>query len=428
MSLSQKLFERAKKIFPGGVNSPARALKPYPPFIKEAEGSKIYTVDGQKYIDYCMAFGPLILGHKNLEVMEAVREQLEKGWLYGLPYELEMKLAEKIIHLFPTVEMLRFVNSGTEATMNAIRVARGYTGRSKIIKFEGNYHGSHDYMLVKAGSSALTFGIPTSDGIPEDTIKNTLIAKYNDINSVEKLVKMYKRDIAAIIVEPVAVNMGLVLPDIEFLKGLREICDSYGSLLIFDEVVTAFRLDLGGAQRFYNIKADITTFGKIIGGGFPIGAYGGPREIMKIVTPSGKVHNAGTFNAHPVSIAAGLKTIEIIEREGIIEKASNVAKAIADHIKRELKDREIKARVYQLASMFQIFFTDEEVRSFEDVNKSDKKLFIKFHKLLMSKGIYWAPSQFETCFASSAHTKNDIKLTISALSEVFEYLENQNSH
>lgn len=311
--MSQALFEEAKKVFPGGVNSPARLLRPYPFFVKRGKGSKLYTVDNTEYIDYCLAFGPLILGHANEEVITAIRDQLERGWLYGAPYEVELKLAKEIMKYFPTIEMIRFVNSGTEATMNAIRVARGYTRRKKIVKFEGNYHGSHEAVLVKAGSSTLTFGIPTSEGVPEDIAKHTLVAPYNNLEATEKLAETYANDLAAVIVEPIAVNMGLILPDIDFLKGLREVCNRYGALLISDEVVTGFRFDLGGAQGYYGIEADLTTLGKIIGGGFPIGAFGGRREFMEVVAPLGRVHNAGTFNAHPVSLAAGLKTIEMTE-------------------------------------------------------------------------------------------------------------------
>lgn len=416
--MSQALFEEAKKVFPGGVNSPARLLKPYPFFVKRGKGSKLYTVDNKQYIDYCLAFGPLILGHANKEVITAIRDQLERGWLYGTPYEGELKLAKELMEYFPTIEMIRFVNSGTEATMNAIRVARGYTRRRKIIKFEGSYHGSHDAVLVKAGSSTLTFGIPTSEGVPEDIAKHTLVAPYNNLEAAEKLAETYANELAAIIVEPVAVNMGLILPDVNFLKGLKEVCNKHGALLIFDEVVTGFRFDLGGAQGYYGMEADLTTLGKIIGGGFPIGAFGGRREFMKVVAPLGRVHNAGTFNAHPVSLAAGLKTVEIIRRNGIVEKTTKVAEEVAGRLREAIEDRKIEARVYQITSMFQIFFTGREVRNFDDVNTSNKKLFMEFHRLLMEKGVYWAPSQFETCFTSSAHTKEDIELTSSAIEEV----------
>jgi glutamate-1-semialdehyde 2,1-aminomutase len=418
--LSQALFEEAKKVFPGGVNSPARLLRPYPFFVKRGKGSKLYTVDNTEYIDYCLAFGPLILGHANEEVITAIRDQLERGWLYGAPYEVELKLAKEIMKYFPTIEMIRFVNSGTEATMNAIRVARGYTRRKKIVKFEGNYHGSHEAVLVKAGSSTLTFGIPTSEGVPEDIAKHTLVAPYNNLEATEKLAETYANDLAAVIVEPIAVNMGLILPDIDFLKGLREVCNRYGALLISDEVVTGFRFDLGGAQGYYGIEADLTTLGKIIGGGFPIGAFGGRREFMEVVAPLGRVHNAGTFNAHPVSLAAGLKTIEMIRRNGVVEKAAKVAEEVSGRLKEAVEDRKVRARVYQIASMFQIFFTEREVRNFDDVNTSDKELFMELHRILMEKGVYWAPSQFETCFTSSAHTKEDVELTSSAIEEALD--------
>lgn len=413
--MSHNLYEEAKKIFPGGVNSPARALRPYPFFVERAKGSRLYSVDGGEYIDYCLAFGPLILGHGNREVEEAIREQLDRGWLYGVPYETEMRLAKQIMRHFPTVEMIRFVNSGTEATMNAIRVARGYTRREKVIKFEGNYHGSHEGVLVKAGSSALTFGVPTSQGVPEDVAKHTLVAPYNNLETTEKLAETYREELAAVIVEPVAVNMGLVLPEVDFLKGLREVCDRHGALLIFDEVVTGFRLNLGGAQRYFGVESDLTTLGKIIGGGFPIGAFGGRREFMEVVAPIGKVHNAGTFNAHPISMVAGLRTLEIIERKNAIERAAEVARAVTRHLRKALEEREMEARVYQIASMFQLFFTEREVRNHIDVQTSNKELFAEFHRGLMERGVYWAPSQFETCFTSAAHTKEDIELTASAI-------------
>jgi len=418
MGLSKKLFDEALKIFPGGVNSPARAIKPYPFYIEKAKGSKLYSVDGLEYIDYSLAFGPMILGHADEDVMNAVFEQLEKGWLYGIPYEAEIKLAKKIQKYFPTIEVMRFVNSGTEATMNAIRVARGYTDKKKIIMFEGDYHGSHDSVLVKAGSSALTFSIPKSRGILDDVAKHTLLVPYNDLNSVERTISKYSNDIACIIVEPVAVNMGLIPPKEDFLKGLRELADRHDILLIFDEVVTGFRLSMGGAQEYYNIKADLTTLGKVVGGGFPIGIFGGKREYMEKVAPLGDIHNAGTFNAHPVSMIAGLKTIEKIEKINAIKKASETASKIVKYLDELIGRRSLKAVINRVGSMFQIFFTDRKVENYDDVKTSNRELYMKYHRMMMDRGIYMAPSQFETCFTSSAHTDEDVDKTIQALDEV----------
>ncbi len=427
MDKSKNFFEEALKLFPGGVNSPARALKPYPFFIEKADGSKLYSVDGKGYIDYCLGFGPLILGHRNREVLNAVTEQLERDWLYGAPYEAEIKLAKKIMRYFSTVEMIRFVNSGTEATMNAVRVARGYTNRSKVIKFEGNYHGSHDNVLIKAGSSALTFGMPTSEGILKDIAAHTLVAPYNDLEKTEAIAKKYRGNLAAVIVEPIAVNMGLVLPEKEFLKGLREICDKYDALLIFDEVVTGFRLTLGGAQDYYGVKADLTTLGKIIGGGFPIGAFGGRREYMEKVAPLGKVHNAGTFNAHPISMAAGLKTIEVLEETNALKKASRVAEEIAKDMKETAECCKINVEIHQIASMYQVFFSRKEIKNYHDVNAANKEMYQRYHQMMMDEEVYMAPSQFETCFTSSAHSDEDVNKTIEALDDVLRKMSGGSS-
>ena len=420
MNRSDKLFNDALKLFPGGVNSPARAIKPYPFYVREARGSKLYSVDGGEYIDYSLGFGPLILGHGDKRVMKAVVEQLKKGWLYGAPYEAEIRLAKKIRRYFPLIEVMRFVNSGTEATMNAIRVARGYTGKRKIIKFEGNYHGSHDNVLVKAGSSALTFSIPTSEGILKEIVKYTLVAPYNNLDEVEKISSDNADDLAAIIVEPIAANMGLVPPEKDFLKGLREIAYRYDIPLIFDEVITGFRVAMGGAQEYYGIEPDLTTLGKVIGGGFPIGLYGGRREFMEEVTPLGKVHNAGTFNAHPISMVAGLKTIEILEETQALEKASETALKVSKYIEELIEDYGVKAVVNRIASMFQIFFSEKKVGNFKDVDSSDKNLYLKYHRMMMDRGVYMAPSQFETCFTSSAHSDDDLKKTFKALEDVLK--------
>jgi len=425
MSISKSLYEFASKIFPGGVNSPARALKPYPIYVKRAEGSKLYTVDGEIYIDYSLGFGPMILGHRDPDVLDEVRRQLEKGWLYGACSELEIKLAKKIQKYFPSMEMMRFVNSGTEATMNVIRVARGYTGRKKIIMFEGGYHGSYDSVLVKAGSSALTYSVPMSKGILGEVINHTIVLPYNDLKSVENILSKYSNEVAGIIVEPVAVNMGLVPPRNGFIEGLRELADKYNVLLIIDEVVTGFRIAMGGAQEYFNLKADLMTLGKIIGGGFPIGVFGGKKEYMENVTPLGKVHNAGTFNAHPVSVAAGLATIKKIERTNAIEKSSNYAYKLTTIIRDLIERYDLNVTLNRFESMFQLFFTNNKIINYDDVKTSNKELYLKFHRLLMKNGVYFAPSQYETCFTSSSHTDEDLDKTVSALEIAFKEVRNE---
>lgn len=417
---SKRLFEEAKNLFPGGVNSPARAIKPYPFYVERAEGPYLYTVDGEKLIDYCLAFGPLILGHRNEKVLEAIERQLERGWLYGAVYELEIELARKIVSHYPSIDMVRFVNTGTEATMNAIRLARGYTGRDKIVKFEGCYHGAHDYMLVKAGSGATTWGHPTSKGIPEDVIRHTLIAPYNDLDSLEKIMRRHGEEVAAVIVEPVIGNAGLILPRRGFLEGIRELTKTYGSLLIMDEVITGYRLGLGGAQEYFGVKADITTLGKIVGGGFPIGVFGGRREIMSLVSPSGPVYNAGTFNAHPVSIAAGLATIGELESGTPYRVAEDAAKSLYEVFAENVERLGLKARVYRIKSMVQIFFTNRDVVDYAAALTSDREAYMKLHREAMKRGVYLAPSQFETNFTSSAHTSEVAAKTAEALEEAFK--------
>lgn len=416
---SKELYEEALKLFPGGVNSPARAIKPYPFYVERAEGPYLYTVDGEALIDYCLAFGPLILGHKNRVVLEAVREQLEKGWLYGTVYELEIELAKKITSHYPSIDMVRFVNTGTEATMNAIRLARGFTGRSKIVKFEGCYHGAHDYLLVRAGSGATTWGHPTSKGIPEDAIKNTIVLPYNNLEALEKTMRQRGEEVAAVIVEPVIGNSGLILPREGFLEGIRELTRAYGSLFILDEVITGYRLGFGGAQEYFNIRADLTTLGKIVGGGFPIGVFGGKREIMEMVSPAGPVYNAGTFNAHPVSIVAGLATIRELEKGYPYRIAEEAAKSLYETFSEMVDRLNLKARVYALKSMVQIFFTGEDVVDYETALKSDKEKYMKLHREALKEGVYLAPSQFETNFTSSAHTREVVEKAENSLKKAF---------
>ncbi|MUM64657.1 glutamate-1-semialdehyde 2,1-aminomutase [Acidianus infernus] len=401
--MSSELWKEALRYFPGGVNSPVRAaVKPYPFYVSYGKGAYIYTEDGNSLIDYVLGYGPLILGHANEYVKEKVIEQIEKGWLFGIPSRVEIELAKKISLHMPSIEKIRFVNSGTEATMNAIRLARGYTKRDKILKFNGNYHGAHDYALVDAGSAASEFGVPNSEGIPEEVLKTVIVCEYNDLQCVEK--KLKNEDVAAVIVEPVMGNMGVIPPEKDFLKGLREITSTYNTLLIFDEVITGFRLSMGGAQEYFGVTADLTTLGKIIGGGFPIGAFGGKREIMDMLTPSGKVFNAGTFNANPISMSAGLATLEVMERENVIEKTTYVAEKVTEELER-IKYPHVINRV---KNMFQIFFGVEKVSNATEARRAKKEVYLQFQINLMKNGVYFPPSQFESVFTSLAHYDDNI--------------------
>ncbi len=421
-SRSRTLYGEAVRLFPGGVNSPVRLMRhlPYPFYVKRAYGAYIETVDNVKLIDYCMAFGPLILGHAPEPVKKAIQEYLEYGWIYGIPTELEIEYAKTIMKHFTSIEMMRIVNTGTEATMNAIRLARAYTKRKLIIKFDGCYHGAHDYVLVKAGSGAATWGVPTSAGILEEVAKYTLVLPFNDIETVEKTFEKYGNDIACVIVEPIMGNYGLIIGDREFLKTLRELCDRYGSLLIFDEIITGFRVSLGGAQEYYNIKPDITTLGKIVGGGFPIGIFGGRRDIMELITPSGPVYNAGTFNAHPISLIAGLATIRELETGKPYEIANYASEKISEVLEDLFSRRGIDIKVIHVASMFQIYFTNRDIKNADDVRNSNIKLYEEFHRKCLENGIYLTPSQFEVNFTSSAHSKNIVENTLSILEDVIK--------
>ncbi|MGY0287787.1 MAG: glutamate-1-semialdehyde 2,1-aminomutase [Candidatus Methanodesulfokora washburnensis] len=415
---SKTLFEEARRHIPGGVNSPVRAFEPNPFFVKEAKGARIYDVDGKEYIDYVMGYGPLLFGHANERIINRVKEAVERGTLYGAPTEEEVELARRIKKFYPSIEMVRLVNSGTEATMHAIRLARGFTGRRKIIKFEGCFHGSHDSVLVKAGSGALTFGIPSSSGVLEDTARHTLVSRYNDISLTEDIARKNRDDLAAIIVEPVMANSGLIPPDMEFLRGLRSIADELGCVLIFDEVVTGFRLSPGGAQEYYGVKADLTTLGKVLGGGFPIAAFGGREEIMRNISPSGRIYQAGTFSGNPVSVAAALAVTEMIN-EGIYSYLRDYGKKLVSAIRDIIDDRNLKATVNHVESMFQIFFTDR-VRTYEEALSSDLKKFRTYFMKMLEKGIFIPPSQFETCFISTAHSDEEMKITIEALDEALK--------
>ena len=419
MSRSSELFEKAKKLIPGGVNSPVRAFPPYPFFTKKAKGSHIWDVDGNEYIDYCMGYGPLILGHAHPSVIEAVKGQLEDGTLYGTPTEQEVELAELVCKAVPCADMLRLVNTGTEATMSAIRVARGYTGKKKIVKFEGCYHGAHDYVLVKAGSGATTFGMPNSLGIPEETTRNTLVVPYNDLESLERTINREGDEIAAVIIEPVVGNAGVILPKKGYLKSIRELTEENGIVLIFDEVITGFRLAFGGAQEYYGVMPDMVTLGKIMGGGFPLAAFGGKREIMQMVAPTGKVYQAGTFSGNPISVTAGLATLKTIRSNGsaFYRELELKSKRISAAMRDLAEDHDLPVQVNDVASMFQVFFSDNEVYDYESARKVDKAMFMRYHRKLLKKGIFIPPSQFETCFISSEHSEEDIKMTIEAVEE-----------
>ena len=416
---SKKAFKQACEVIPGGVNSPVRAFKSVggqPVFISKGKGSKITDIDGNEYIDFISSWGPLILGHAYQPIVEAIQRTAELGTSYGAPTLLETEMAELIVSMVPSIEMVRMVSSGTEATMSAIRLARGVTGRNKILKFAGCYHGHGDSFLIKAGSGALTLGLPDSPGVPESIAKDTLTANYNDIASVEKIFAEYENQIAAIIVEPVAANMGLVLPEKGFLEGLRRITEEHGALLIFDEVITGFRLSPGGAQQHYGVTPDITTLGKIIGGGLPVGAYGGKKSIMQQLAPTGPVYQAGTLSGNPLAMAAGLVMLKTLKNNPTIYKElERKAAKLETGLKENLQKTGVKAVINRVGSLLTIFFTDrEKIESFEDVMKSDQSKYAKYFSMALEAGIYLAPSQFEATFISNAHSDEDIEKAIEA--------------
>ncbi|MEN8904355.1 MAG: glutamate-1-semialdehyde 2,1-aminomutase [Clostridiales bacterium] len=421
--MSTSLFDRAKKVMPGGVNSPVRSFKAVggePLFIKCANGSKIYDIDDKEYIDYVCSWGPMILGHRHSEIEKSVIKAVEGGLSFGAPTKREVTLAELIIDIVPNIEMIRMVNSGTEAVMSALRLARGYTKREKIIKFDGCYHGHNDSMLVKAGSGALTFSNPDSLGVTNEFTKNTLIAQYNDIESVKKLFEQNNGKIAALIIEPVAANMGLVLPKKGFLEEIRNLCDENNTLLIFDEVITGFRLALGGAQEYFNVKADIVTFGKIIGGGMPVGAYGARKEIMEMVAPLGGVYQAGTLSGNPIAMAAGIAQITILkERKSIYKKIENCASILANGFIKLASTYDLPIHVNSIASLVCVFFTNEIVCDFQSSKSSNVMLYARFFNLMLKYGINLAPAQFEAMFLSEAHTKLDVEKTLEAAKKAF---------
>ena len=414
---SSSLFARAQLRIPGGVNSPVRAFKSVrstPLFIREGKGSHITDVDGNDYIDYIGSWGPLILGHCHPEVMAAIKEALHRGASFGTPTEGEVHLAEMICTAVNSVEMVRLTNSGTEASMAAIRVARGYTGRDKIIKFEGCYHGSVDSLLVKAGSGVMTLGLPDSPGVPASFVEHTLLADFNNLRSVTDLFDEYGSEIAAVVLEPVAGNMGMVVPDLDFLKGLRNLCDVHGSLLVFDEVMTGFRVDYGGAQEIFGIIPDMTIFGKVIGGGLPVGAYGGRQDVMLTVAPAGPVYQAGTLSGNPLAVAAGRKTLEILQAPDTYAELSRKSNWLIDEMRQSAGQNGIPFQTNVMGGMFGFFFAEKPVRNYQDAAESDQDRFRKFFMGMLKEGIYLAPSAFESGFISMAHTDEDLEKTAAA--------------
>jgi glutamate-1-semialdehyde 2,1-aminomutase len=422
---SKRLFKRAVIAIPGGVNSPVRAGKSVgvdPLFITKADGCYLWDADGKRYIDYVCSWGPMILGHCHPQVINAVEERLYKGSSYGAPTELEVKMAETIIDMVPSVEMVRMVNSGTEAVMSAVRLARGVTGRNKLIKFEGCYHGHADSLLVSAGSGVATLGIPGSPGVPKDLAGHTISLSFNNLDEVVGAFERYGRDIAALIVEPIPANMGIILPDTDFLKGLRDITLDNGTVLIFDEVISGFRVAPGGAQELYGILPDITCLGKIIGGGLPVGAYGGRKEIMERVAPEGDIYQAGTLSGNPLAIAAGLATLEILKKKEIYQSLEEKGKTLFSGLKDAAGRAGLNVVVNHLGSMGSVFFTKDPVKDFESVKKSNTRLFKRYYSAMLDRGIYLAPSPFEASFVSTAHDDGSIKETIECAAQSFASL------
>lgn len=423
MMKSEELFERAVKRIPGGVNSPVRAygsVEEAPRFIQRAEGCKVFDADGNTYTDYIGSWGPMILGHNHEKIREAVIRASENGLSFGCATEREVEMAEFICERIPHVEMIRMVNSGTEAVMSAIRVARGYTGKTKIIKFAGCYHGHTDAMLVSAGSGVMTSGVPDSAGVPKGCTQDTMIAVYNDLNSVGQLMEESRDGVAAVIVEPVAANMGVVPPADEFLQGLRDLCDAHGALLIFDEVITGFRLGFCGAAGFYGVRPDLVTYGKIIGAGMPVGAYGGRKEIMEMVAPAGAVYQAGTLSGNPVAMAAGLVQLRTLwEDQEIYTRLCRKGEMLFDGIRKILMKKGIEYQVNSVASLGCMFFTEHPVTDYATAKQSDTKAFSEYFRYMLNQGIHMAPSQFEAMFLSDAHTEEEIGETLDVIEGYF---------
>ncbi|OOC13996.1 glutamate-1-semialdehyde-2,1-aminomutase [Dickeya dadantii] len=426
MNKSESLYAAARQLIPGGVNSPVRAFNGVggvPLFIERAEGARLYDADGKSYIDYVGSWGPMILGHNHPAIRQAVSDAAERGLSFGAPTEMEVKMAQLVTSLVPGMEMVRMVNSGTEATMSAIRLARGFTGRDKIIKFEGCYHGHADCLLVKAGSGALTLGQPNSPGVPADFARHTLTCTYNDLTSVRAAFEQYPQDIAAIIVEPVAGNMNCIPPQPAFLPGLRALCDEFGALLIIDEVMTGFRVALGGAQAHYGVRPDLTCLGKIIGGGMPVGAFGGRRDVMEALAPTGPVYQAGTLSGNPIAMAAGFACLSEVAKPGVHQKLTELTTQLAEGLLAAAKTQQIPLVVNHVGAMFGIFFTDaDRVTCYQDVLKCDVERFKRFFHMMLEEGVYLAPSAFEAGFMSLAHSQQDIEHTVDAARRCFAKL------
>lgn len=420
---SLNLFKKAMELMPGGVNSPVRAFRAVggsPLFINKAKGSRIYDVDGNAFIDYVLSWGPLILGHAPAPIIKAIKKCIGKGTSYGAPTQLEIEIAQLIMKFYPSIEKVRMVNSGTEAVMGAIRAARGFTKKDKIVKFEGCYHGHFDGLLVKAGSGAATFGIPDSSGVPESYARETITLPFNNIDAFKSLLKKENKKIACVILEPVVGNMGCILPVRGFLETLRDETAKYDILMIFDEVMTGFRVAKGGAQAYYGIVPDLTCLGKVIGGGMPVGAYGGKREIMSLVAPEGPVYQAGTLSGNPVATTAGIETLKILDKEGVYSKLESKMKALEEGLRDAAKKAGAVTKFYRAGTMFCTYFTEHEVTDYATAKKADTELFSKFFIRMLNKGIYLAPSQFEAGFMSLAHTKQDISQTIEAAYKTFK--------
>ena len=424
---SHELFEEAQRYLPGGVDSPVRAFKAVggtPPFIVRGQGSRIFDADNNEFIDYVCSWGPLILGHSHPQVIDALKQAAERGTSFGASTELEIILARLISTAIPSIEMIRFVNSGTEATMSALRLARAFTGRDKIVKFAGGYHGHADGLLVKGGSGLATLGLPSSPGVPDSYAQNTLVAPYNNAEAVAQLFQNYPEEIAAVIIEPVAANMGVVPPRPGFLDSLRTLTSQSGALLIFDEVISGFRVSYGGAQTLFGITPDLTCLGKVIGGGLPVGAYGGKREIMEMMAPTGPVYQAGTLSGNPLAMTAGIETIKVLSQPGIYEQLENTASCLEEGIAGAASSLNYKINTSRFASLLTVFFTDNPALDYESVSGADTALFGRFFQQLLAQGIYWPPSQYEAAFISMAHSDNDIQYTIEAIEKAFRYLQN----
>jgi len=405
--------DSARRLMPGGVSSPVRAISPHPFYTARADGPYLWDCDGNRFIDYCLAYGPMILGHRHPAIRDAVADQMDRGWLYGTPSELEVNLAGRISGHYPSMERLRFVSSGTEATMAAIRVARGSSGKDMIIKIEGGFHGAHDSVLVKAGSGATTLGIPDSQGVPADAVRNTLQVPYNDPAALEEVMEQFCGQIACLIMEPVLGNIGPILPEKGYLQEVRRLTEKNDILLIFDEVITGFRLSLGGAQELFGIKPDLTTLGKIIGGGFPIGVFGGRADLMDRVAPGGAIYQAGTFNGSPASLAAGLATLDVMEKENTLHKLNRMGAEMRSALKEIVEDLGLDYSVVGIASMFKIFFGPEP-HDYAQALKCDRAGYLQLFRRMLNSGVFLTPSQYETDFISAAHTQDVIETTLEA--------------